>query len=197
MKTAVLLACAGSALLCGCSNMVISTGTTIGLKATPGDGSTQTPQVTFGYKRMELAYVPVDAASASKAPPPRKGAKPEDPSPAGQNKSPAPGDVDAFSALAVIDVQTKWFGRTVIKQFISSGIAARDISTNENFSKNFAVFSGPQSTPVKTQAAEGLKELEAKSSQLKPEEKNRLEDQLREARTENQVQAIRETIRNK
>jgi hypothetical protein len=139
MRIALVMACVGSALLCGCTSMVISTGTTIGLKATPGDGSTQTPQVTFGYKRMELAYVPVEAGAASKSQPARKTAKAEAPPAAAPGETqPAPADVDAFSALAVIDVQTKWFGRTVIKQFISSGIAAREISANNEFANGFA-----------------------------------------------------------
>src|SRR5690606_16768113 len=64
-KPVLLLAVVGS-MACGCSNMIGSTGTTIGWKAMPGDGSTQAPQVTFGYKRMELAFVPTDQSTAQR-----------------------------------------------------------------------------------------------------------------------------------
>lgn len=86
---------------CG-PRVVISTGTTIGLKATPGDGNTRPPQVTLGYKRAETALVPTAGGKAT-------------------------ADADAFSTLAAIYFSTKWFGRTEIHSFVGSGVAAREI----------------------------------------------------------------------
>ncbi len=91
----------------GCARrMNVATGTTIGLHATPGDGQSQSPQVTLAYKRAEIALVPTAGASARKKP-----------------------DTDAYSSLAVIDFQTKWWRGTSIDQFIATGHAARDIQT--------------------------------------------------------------------
>ena len=71
------------ATACG-PRVIISTGTTIGLKATPGDGYTRPPQVTLAYKRAETAFVPTkgDIATASD---------------------------DAFSTLAALHFSTEWF----------------------------------------------------------------------------------------
>lgn len=89
----------------GCARrMTVATGTIIGLHATPGDGQSQLPQVTFAYKRAELALVPTAGKSASSNP-----------------------NSDAFSALAIIDFRTKWFRGTSIDQFIATGHASRDI----------------------------------------------------------------------
>ena len=91
----------------GCARrMTVSTGTTIGLHATPGDGKSQSPQVTLAYKRSEIALVPTGEKPAKKK----------------QN-----GNSDSYSSLAVIDFQTKWFGSTSIDQFIATGHASRDI----------------------------------------------------------------------
>ena len=91
--------------------MTVSTGTTIGLNATPGDGKSQSPQVTLAYKRAELALVPTG----------EKAAKKED----GNNS-------DAYSALAIIDFRTKWFTGTSIDQFIATGHASRDIQAADS-----------------------------------------------------------------
>ena len=96
-----------SVLQTGCARrMVVSTGTTIGLHATPGDGKSQTPQVTLAYKRAELALVPTGEKAA--------------------RKSPA-GNSDSYSALAIVDFRTKWFSGTGIDLFIATGHASRDI----------------------------------------------------------------------
>ncbi len=87
---------------CG-PRVIISTGTTIGLKATPGDGNTRPPQVTFAYKRAELALVPTS------------------------NAKKATTNSDAFSTLAAIHFSTQWFGNTEIRSFLGTGLAARDI----------------------------------------------------------------------
>ena len=86
---------------CG-PRVVISTGTTIGLKATPGDGNTRPPQVTFGYKRAETALVPTAGRTAT-------------------------AKADAFSTLAAIYFSTRWFGKTEIRSFIGTGFAAREV----------------------------------------------------------------------
>lgn len=86
---------------CGTGRVIISTGTTIGLKATPGDG-TRPPQVTFGYKRAEASIVPTRGEAVS-------------------------GDTDAFSTLVAFHFQTQFFGKTELDSFISTGGAARDI----------------------------------------------------------------------
>lgn len=89
----------------GCARrMTIVTGTTIGLHATPGDGQSQTPQVTLAYKRAELALIPTGGNSATNDP-----------------------ASDAYSALALIDFRTKWFRGTSIDQFIATGHASREI----------------------------------------------------------------------
>lgn len=92
-----------SLTLMGCGPRVtITTGTTIGLKATPGDGATRPPQVTFGYKRAETSLVPTAGRKATS-------------------------NTDAFSTLASIYFRTTWFGKTELRSFISTGNAARDI----------------------------------------------------------------------
>lgn len=89
----------------GCARrMTIATGTTIGLHATPGDGKSQSPQITFAYKRAEMALVPTGGKAATKEP-----------------------DADSYSALAIVDFRTKWFSGTSIDQFVATGHAARDI----------------------------------------------------------------------
>ncbi len=100
--TAMVLGLLGLTL-CACGpRVIISTGTTIGLKATPGDGNTRPPQVTFAYKRSELALVPTSGNKATS-------------------------NSDAFSTLAAIHFSTEWFGSTEIRSFLGTGMAARDI----------------------------------------------------------------------
>jgi hypothetical protein len=86
----------------------ISTGTTIGLKATPGDGQTRLPQVTFGYKRAELALVPTAGTHATDT-------------------------EDAFSTLAAFYFSTQWFGETELSSFIGTGYAAQNIQQQAGF----------------------------------------------------------------
>jgi hypothetical protein len=88
-------------LVTGCAPRVnLSTGTTIGLKATPGDGSTRPPQVTLGYKRAEVSLVPTEGKGAT-----------------------ATGD--AVSTLASIHFKSQWFGHTDLDSFIATGLAAQ------------------------------------------------------------------------
>ena len=94
---------AGVSAGCTAPRMTVVTGTTIGLKATPGDGQTRPPQVTFGYKRAEFAIVPTAGKVAQKD------------------------TSDAFSALTTLSFTTHWFGETKLASFIATGYAARDI----------------------------------------------------------------------
>jgi len=84
---------------CGGPRVNIITGTSIGLKATPGDGSTRPPGVTLGYKRAEAALVPTKADQASKT-------------------SDAPSTVAAFRFF------TEWFRHTELDSFIATGLSA-------------------------------------------------------------------------
>jgi hypothetical protein len=87
----------------GCGpRVILTTGTTIGLKATPGDGYTRPPQVTFGYKRAEAAVVPTKGTVALEG-------------------------EDAYSTLAAFHFSTEFFGKTELDSFISTGRAALDI----------------------------------------------------------------------
>ena len=102
------------ALTAGCGPRVtVTTGTTIGLKATPGDGYTRPPQVTFGYKRAELALVPTVGTHATAT-------------------------EDAFSTLAAFYFSTEWFGQTELSSFIGTGHAARRIQQQAGFQEEVA-----------------------------------------------------------
>ncbi len=106
---------------CG-PRILVSTGTTLGLKATPGDGYTQPPQVTFGYKRAEVAFVPTKIQLATSS--------------AGNEGTKIDGK-DAFSVLAAVHFKTTWFGDTNLQSFVGTGIAARDVQTQPKFKSEF------------------------------------------------------------
>jgi len=112
-------------LLGGCGpRVLIATGTTLGLKATPGDGQSRPPQVTLGYKRAEVALVPTDGEEARK-------------------------DEDAYSVLAVFDFRSMWFGKTELASFIASGNAAREIQGERPGEDEFIrAFADPTIGPV-------------------------------------------------
>jgi hypothetical protein len=111
----------------GCSHVVIATGTTLGLKATPGDGETRPPQVTFGYKRAELAMVPTKRGTATKCPAPGAVAAPIDPADGSETPAAPCQETEAFSTLASFFFETQWFGRTEVESFIATGHAAKEI----------------------------------------------------------------------
>ncbi len=114
---AIVVLCAGA-----CSRVTIVTGTTLGLKATPGDGNARPPQVTLGYKRAETALVPTSGKKASR-------------DPGGNDVA----DVDAFSTLSTFSLNTRWFGTTEVASFIATGHAARDIQAPASrFNQAFA-----------------------------------------------------------
>jgi len=107
----------------GCQDKVfVSTGTLVGLEATPGDGNTQSPQVSFGYKRSEVALVPVKES--------------EGPGYDRESRAPVKKGTDAYSVLATFNMAHNWFNATRIEQFIATGHAARDIQKeNSEFPK--------------------------------------------------------------
>lgn len=99
----------------GCGpRVLVVTGTTIGLKATPGDAQTRPPQVTLAYKRAETALVPTAGSKAT-------------------------GKTDAYSTLASFFFETEWFGATELRSFIATGNAARPLTEKDStFSAEFA-----------------------------------------------------------
>ncbi len=103
---------------CG-SRVVIGTGTTLGLKATPGDLSTRPPQVTLGYKRAETAFIPTSGEVATK-------------------------NQDAFSTLAALYFQTEWIGDTELRSFVGTGIAAVEVQGKACDSPGEAVQASPK-----------------------------------------------------
>ncbi len=104
----------------GCSRVIIATGTTVGLKATPGDGQSSPPQVTLGYKRAESALVPTNGEKATHT---KDGAN----------------DKDALSTLASFSLSTSWFGSTEVASFIATGTAAQEIQAPDSgFNSQFA-----------------------------------------------------------
>jgi hypothetical protein len=102
-----------SATACGTPRVNLITGTTIGLKATPGDGETRPPQVTLGYKRAEVALVPTSGMGAT-------------------------AETDAQSTLASFHFSTRWFGHTEIDSFIATGNAARALSDSSDYTAELA-----------------------------------------------------------
>ncbi len=137
----VLLSASG----CGTPRVNLITGTTIGLKATPGDGQTRPPQVMLGYKRGEVALVPTSGNGATET-------------------------TDAQSALASFHFSTRWFGHTEIDSFIATGNAARHLGDSTEYAATLAkvtlgvVPDAVQQRRVKlTAQAEGLTEPQAES----------------------------------
>lgn len=138
-------------------NIYFSTGTTVGLEATPPTNETP-PHVTFGYKRAELALIPVtklDNQPARTAGTPPFGATPQQPetgstsvlkgereqpstqSERGCTKTPASTPdqkdgtsnttKDAFSVLASFHLAVNWFGPAKIEQHFATGCAATNL----------------------------------------------------------------------
>jgi len=99
------------ALACGTPRLLIATGTTIGMKVAPGDGKARPPQVTFAYKRAEVAVVPSPSSG-------ERGAERD----AGGNLVRG-----AYSTLAAFSFYTTWFGETRLDSVIATGHAARRI----------------------------------------------------------------------
>jgi hypothetical protein len=108
-----------SLLLPACApRVIVATGTTLGIRATPGDGQTRPPQVVLGYKRAEAALIPVEGGGAQ-----------------------TNGDemkTDAASIVASFYLKSEWTAGTEIRSFIGSGFAARSIVGDSWFSYAFA-----------------------------------------------------------
>lgn len=121
---AVTLALVASGGVSACGTRVITTtGTTLGLKASPGDGQARPPQVTFGYKRAEASIVPTKGSGATRE--------------SKDGKSVAKDD--AYSTLSTFYFSTEWFGDTHIAAFVGTGFAARDIIGDDGtFGQSFA-----------------------------------------------------------
>lgn len=104
---------------CGQPRVIVATGTQIGLEATPGDvNAAQAPSVSFGYKRAELALVPVGDDTSHRI---KKGKGSKDP-----NRE------DAYSVLATFNLALNWFGPLMIEQFVATGHASRDIQAKDS-----------------------------------------------------------------
>ena len=151
-------------LMAGCGGqdrVIVTTGTQVGLEATPGDATTQAPSVSFGYKRVELALVPVHPQSKEKnssdssAKAGGEGGGNEssevdkaggegggndssevgkaggEPGDADSNKL-ADANNDAYSVLTTFNLALNWFGPAKIEQFIATGHAARKIQAPDS-----------------------------------------------------------------
>ncbi len=130
-------------LFYGCtskSTVITMTGTTVGLEASPGDAANgQSPSVLFGYKRAEVAIIPVQRdnpgatdkkATALQTPgeaTPESLAEHNGDVPTKEQEHSMPGTIDAFSVLASFNLAHNWFGPAKIEQFIATGHAARQI----------------------------------------------------------------------
>ena len=102
----------------GCSTrprIIVATGTTLGIKATPGDGQVRPPQVVVGYKRAEAALIPVEGG----------GAKAKDGSEA--SGKPIVMQQDVASTVASFYLKSEWTAGTEIRSFIGTGVAAQHI----------------------------------------------------------------------
>lgn len=108
--------------LAGCASnphVIIATGTTLGIKATPGDGQTRPPQIVVGYKRAELAVIPVDASGA-------------------QRDDAHVVQKEAASTVASFYMKNEWTSETVIRSFIGTGFAARSVIDTPAFQEELS-----------------------------------------------------------
>lgn len=101
---------------CGHPRVFVGTGTLVGLEATPGNPDEgQTPAVTFGYRRAEIALVPVEKDDQNKV---------------GQQGADSKPTKDAASTLATFNLAHNWFGPARIEQYVATGFSARTILTS-------------------------------------------------------------------
>ncbi|MDT7042258.1 hypothetical protein [Candidatus Nitronereus thalassa] len=102
---------------CGRSKVYIGTGTLLGIEASPGDPNlAQAPNVSFGYRRVETALVPIKSKSES---------TPEFSGGSSQE--------DAYSVLAFFGLEHHILGKTKIDQLLATGHAARQIQNDQDF----------------------------------------------------------------
>ncbi|MBK9305746.1 MAG: hypothetical protein IPM58_01320 [Nitrospira sp.] len=98
---------------CTHPRVFVGTGTLMGIEATPGDPNEgQTPAVTFGYRRAEVALVPIED---------------EDTKARGKLHRGGTTTKDAASTLATFNLAHNWFGPARIEQYVATGIAAKEI----------------------------------------------------------------------
>jgi hypothetical protein len=90
--------------------MTVVEATVIGLNATPGNGSSTAPQVTFAYKRAETALIPTSGTGAT-------------------------GQTDALSSLSALYCKSRFFGTTEIDDFVSTGFASRELVRSSTFGR--------------------------------------------------------------
>ena len=113
------IACAIACLGCG-PRMNIVTSTNVGLHATPGDGSSEPPQVSIAYKRSEVAVIPAGNGGGVDVPDETSGSTTTD-----DRRQ----DRDLFSVITAYGFQTQWFGKTALDSVIATGHAARMIAS--------------------------------------------------------------------
>lgn len=106
---------------CNHPRVFVGTGTLVGLEATPGNiKEGQTPAVTFGYRRGEVALVPVEKEDQNKV--------------GRQNTASPPKAIkDAASTLATFNLAYNWFGPARIEQYVATGFAARNILASNQY----------------------------------------------------------------
>lgn len=108
-----------AAAACAHPRVFVGTGTLVGLEATPGDPNEgQTPAVTFGYRRGEVALVPVEKDDQNKV---------------GQQSTDGKPTKDAASTLATFNLAHNWFGPARIEQYVATGFAARTILSSDPY----------------------------------------------------------------
>lgn len=90
----------------------VVTATSVGMKVTSATGESSTPSVDFGYKRSEIAIVPVAEDE-------------RDVVVGGTSKS------DAYSVFAAFDFDTNWLSETAITQVIATGFAAQSLTSTD------------------------------------------------------------------
>ena len=131
-----VLGCLGLSVGCaGQPRVTVITSTMVGLEAKPpmGDGQPN-PSVNFGYKRVEMALVPVCRVAEYswwKTFKESLGLKDEN-AQTGQN-TPCPpkasSGADSYAVLGSFQMAHNWFGPLNIRQFIATGMAARHLIT--------------------------------------------------------------------
>jgi hypothetical protein len=129
--TSVTLVCVVLAVAACSPHVIVATGTTIGIKATPGDGQTRPPQLVVGYKRAEAALVPVDGTGSQRA---------------------GAGNAVTNEAASVVSsfyLKNQWTSETQIRSFIGTGFAAREIVGDQGalLKSSFAAATGDVPSP--------------------------------------------------
>lgn len=132
-----LLVCA--CLLGGCrSYLAFATATTFGLDAS--QRADQTVDITMGYKRLEVASIPVLEEDDEQEPAPAGDPVDGDPAAVAKTTTPdASATHDAYSVLGSFQVVygNPFTEGLVLKQLFATGMVARDVAENEDMQKMF------------------------------------------------------------